>query len=184
MWRYLISLSIFFFLVTQAQAACVVVDVTGLNVTQRSKLGAAAAMIQADAALAWQDAQGAAVGLQAQATRVNVCAVNTTSITLSALQTNLTTLASAQTTQDSAAAAAATLKVDAGTEIAGNNLCTQASLAAIDTVIDNAAAAIQTDIDATTNIATAKTAMTTMKATMAAAFKKVARCLLAYRQLQ
>ena len=68
------------------------------------------------------------------------------------------------------------LQTDFETEIAANDLCT-ATLAEIDSRIDTTRDALNTDISAIGNLAQARTVMTSMNNTYAAAFKKVARCL-------
>jgi len=75
-----------------------------------------------------------------------------------------------------AANAEATRQATLASEITGNDLCT-AELDDIVTRINSEQATIQAQIDATTNVASAKTAMTTMNTRIAAALRKVAKCL-------
>jgi len=158
-------------------AACLTVDISTMTTQQRSKLPPAASLIQTDAQVAWQNASAQPVGKQADATQVSICANVTTGITLAALQSNITTILNTQVTEDSTATNVAATKAEATTEVSTNDLCT-ATLAEVNARIDVAKAAIQADIDAATNIATAKIAMTTMNNQYAGAFKKVARCVL------
>lgn len=66
-------------------------------------------------------------------------------------------------------------------EIAVNNLCDTATLATVVSRIDTIQTSLQADIDAVTNIATAKTALTNMNVAIAGAFKKIAKCIIARR---
>lgn len=70
----------------------------------------------------------------------------------------------------------ATLAADDVTELTTNQLCA-ATLAQISSRIADQQTAIQTDIDAATTLATARTAMTTMNTRYAAALQQIARCL-------
>jgi len=74
------------------------------------------------------------------------------------------------------ASALAAAKTANASEITGNNLCT-ATLQQITERIDSEHAAIQAEIDAAATLITAKQAMTVMNQKVAAALKKVARCL-------
>ena len=77
---------------------------------------------------------------------------------------------------DAPAVAAAALQASYDTEISSNDLC-DATLDELVTRINAERDTIQTAIDGTTNIASARTAMTSMNTRYAAAFRKVAKCL-------
>jgi hypothetical protein len=62
-------------------------------------------------------------------------------------------------------------------DIAANNLCDTATLATVTGRLDTVKAALDTDINAVTNIATAKTALANLNTAYAAAFKKIATCI-------
>ena len=81
-----------------------------------------------------------------------------------------------QSALDAPSAAEAALQQNYTDEIAANDLCT-GTLAEFITRIDAEQTAIQTAIDASSNLAQAKAAMTTMNTKLAAAFKKVAKCI-------
>jgi hypothetical protein len=67
------------------------------------------------------------------------------------------------------------------TTSAVNDLCGTALLSDIDTRIDALKGNLKTSIDAVTNIASAQSALTSMNNIYAAAFKKIARCIVARR---
>lgn len=66
-------------------------------------------------------------------------------------------------------------------EATNSDFCNTVTFATLENRLDTLAAALQTDIDATTNIATAKVAMTNMKAALVVGLKKTLKCLIARR---
>jgi hypothetical protein len=67
-------------------------------------------------------------------------------------------------------------------EATTQDFCSSATLAAVNTYLNNINASITTDIAAITNIATAQTAMTTMKTQFGLVIQKMARCLIALKK--
>ena len=81
-----------------------------------------------------------------------------------------------QDAMDAPAVAFAALQASYDAEITGSDLCT-ATLDELTTRINAERDVIQTSIDATTNIASAKTAMTAMNTRYAAALRKAVKCI-------
>jgi len=67
-------------------------------------------------------------------------------------------------------------------EASTQDFCSSATLAAVNTYLNNINASITADIAAITNIATAQTAMTTMKTQFGLALQKIARCVIALKK--
>ena len=90
-----------------------------------------------------------------------------------------TVITMTQTEQDAInapAVAEAALQASYDAEVTGNDLCS-ATLAEIDSRINTTRDSLNTEIAAIGNLAQARTVMTSMNTTYAAAFRKIARCI-------
>ena len=176
MIRRIVLLSVFL-IPTYSWAACVVIDIGSLTAQQRGKLSAAAHRIASPVSVRWLNGEMPAT-TQAAATSVELCATDVSGLRLAALTTHLGTIVSEQAVEDAASATADLTKSAAATEVSSNQLCT-ATLAQITSRLDAEEAAIQADINAATNIATAKIALSTLNTRFALALRQIARCVLA-----
>ena len=103
------------------------------------------------------------------------------SLTASALQTASQAAYDAQVTVN---ASKATEEAEITTELNTSQFCRTATFAQIASRVATQKAAVQVDIDASTNIATAKTAMTTLNNRTWAAFEALARCTIGEQRLR
>lgn len=150
-----------------AWAACRTLDTTTWTQDQRNRLPA----------IAYRLVFEAGENIVPTGTGATLCFAGST-VDLPTVLTPTTVLdryAADETARQTAVTAEQTAQASFTTEIAANNLC-EASLADIISRIDAEQATIQTQIDATSNIAGARTAMTTMNQRISAALKKVAKC--------
>jgi hypothetical protein len=106
--------------------------------------------------------------------------VDISSITAGALQAASQAAYEAQVAID---AGKATEETEIRTELTTSQFCLTATYAQIASRVAAQKAAVQADIDAATNIATAKTAMTTLNNRTWAAFEALARCTIGAQRL-
>ena len=152
-----------------AEAACITYDRSAWTIEQKNFTQA----------IAYRLIFEAGENIVPTVTGDEVCFANST-VTLPTAQQILDRFAQDDAARAIEQAAAIAREQAFETEIATNNLCT-AELQDIIDRIDVEQAAIQTAIDASNNLAQAKTAMTTMNQRVAGALKKVAKCLRAAR---
>jgi hypothetical protein len=113
---------------------------------------------------------------------VHLCSptVDISGLTAGALQTACQAAYDAQVAID---ASKATETAEIRTELTTSQFCLTATYAQIASRVAAQKAAVQADIDAATNIATAKTAMTTLNNRTWAAFEALARCTIGAQRL-
>jgi hypothetical protein len=113
---------------------------------------------------------------------VHLCAptADLSSLTAGALQAASQAAYDAQVLLDEAKA---TEEAEIKTELQTSQFCRTATFAQIASRVAAQKAAVQADIDAATNIATAKTAMTTLNTRTWAAFEALARCTIGAQRL-
>jgi hypothetical protein len=114
--------------------------------------------------------------------QIHLCSptANISSITAGALQTASQAAYDAQVTID---ASKATETAEIKTELSTSQFCLTATYAQIASRVATQKAAVQADIDAATNITTAKTALTTLNNRTFAAFEALARCTIGGQRL-
>ena len=111
---------------------------------------------------------------------VEICSsIDVTSLNQSTLQTQAQAYLIQRDADD---LARYTLYLDAQAKLLTNTAC-NATFAQVDSRLDQEKATIQTDIDASTNIATAKIAMTTLNNRTNAIEKKLAECIIAIMKI-